>query len=145
MKSDTKWLRTASQCCAEIGPEDGIAPRLLAKQQKVSKREHKQLQLCKRVNRTMNLLFLDESLDPALRDLVVDRVELSSNGRQFVITVLVDPNITSDMKSRIIDALTNARGYIRTIVAQTIDRKRIPAISFRIAGSDKPMLYDIEV
>ena len=90
MKSDKKWLRTASQCCAEIGPEDGIAPRLLAKQQKVSKREHKQLQLCKRVNRTMNLLFLDESLDPALRDLVVDRVELSSNGRQFVITILVD-------------------------------------------------------
>ena len=145
MKSDKKWLRTASQCCAEIGPEDGIAPRLLAKQQKVSKREHKQLQLCKRVNRTMDLLFLDESLDPALRDLVVDRVELSSNGRQFVITVLVDPNITSDMKNRIIDALANARGYIRTIVAQTIDRKRIPVISFRIAGSDKPMLYDIEV
>ena len=145
MKSDKKWLRTASQCCAEIWPEDGIAPRLLAKQQKVSKREHKQLQLCKRVNRTMDLLFLDESLDPALRDLVVDRVELSSNGRQFVITVLVDPNITSDMKSRIIDALTNARGYIRTIIAQTIERKRIPAITFRIAGSDKPMLYDIEV
>ena len=145
MKSDKTWLREASQCCAEIGPEDGIEQRYLTKQHKGSKREHKDLQLCKRAKRTVDLVFAGEHLNPLLHELTVERVELSTNSNQLVITVLVDPNLSIEKKVSIVGALTHAKGYVRSSIAQAIERKRAPAIRFRIARSDNPLYYEQEV
>lgn len=145
MKSDKTWLRVANQCCAEIGPEDGIDPRHLSKQHKDSKRRHKDMQLCKRAKRTADLVFAGETLNQLLRELVVDRVELSANGNQLLMTVLVEPNLPPEQTVSIADALTHVKGYVRAAVAQAIERKRVPAIRFRIAHSDNPLYYEQEV
>ena len=144
MRSDKTWLRVARQCCAEIGAEDGIDPRQLAKQPMDSKRGRKDLQLCKRAKRTVDLVFAGENLNPLLRELVVNQVKQSANGNQLLVTVLTDPTLSTQETASIVEALTQARGYVRTAVAQAIERKRAPAIRFRIARSDNPLYYEQE-
>jgi len=150
MNKNDKWLMSAQTCCAELGPEDGVDPRLLNKEKWKSKKSshvdcRKQGQLCKQVERTIALFFAGESLQQALNDLSTRDVELMPNGKTFSVVLLIPTEMSHEELADVVDALSRVRGLIRSVVAQTIHRKRAPAIQFRIARVETPFYCEMEI
>lgn len=144
MKSNKKWLRDASRVGAEIGPEDGIDPRLLVKERQGDQSNHKALQLCKRAERTINLAFAGECFEPVFGELIVQNVELFPDGTQFLVSLCVRGQRNRHELESIAVTLGHAKGYVRTLIAQSIRRKRVPALRFRLVTSDQPGFFEKE-
>ncbi len=150
MNKNNKWLTDAHTCCAELGPEDGVDPRLLNnKKWKSKKSSHfdcrKQGQLCKQVERTITLFFAGESLQPELNDLSVKEIELTTSGKMLSVVLLIPTAMGHEELNGIVDALSRVRGLIRSVVTQSIHRKRAPSIQFRIASVETPFYCEREI
>jgi len=94
----------------------------------------KTLQLCAQVKDALSFA-LGETIDPVLLDLRVEFVEAIGGDRQLLVGV-VDQHGHGLVKA--LDALDNARGYLRSYVAEVIHRGKAPQLSFTLvpAGGD---------
>jgi len=128
MTSREARLRAIASSCDELGPEDGVNPRLQRRGSSRKKKHEKTPQLCRQVEETLQLVLSDTS-DPVLRELVVARVEPGPGDGNLL--VLVTAARTSDVTGEeAMEALTRAAGVLRGAVAASIHRKRTPAIGY---------------
>src|SRR5215472_7103802 len=72
--------------CSELGPEDGLDPRLAPRDFSSRGPGRKLLQLCGQVARTLNGAFADSG-DEILRDLAVVQVTPAPNSTRLLVTV----------------------------------------------------------
>jgi len=134
MQSTKQWLEQANQVCGEIGPDDGIDPRYLHEGHGRKSVSYKTMQLCKEAGKVLSMIFNGELGEPILNELQVIRTDSEGEG-QFIRVTLghIDPELVLD-EGEVMSALSRVKGYLRTAIAQQINRKRMPALKFKYAG-----------
>ena len=117
--------------CDELGPEDGVDPRILARKSEKSRSSSiRDLRLCGQVARLLSL-----EVDGAL-PAYVDRVEPAPDaGRLRVFVRLVDASVDP---AAILATLTADRARLRAIVAAGIRRRRAPELVFDVLPGEAP-------
>ncbi|MFO0949795.1 MAG: ribosome-binding factor A [Isosphaeraceae bacterium] len=142
--------------CGEVGPEDGVDPRLLARERLF---EHQRLrpkasrpksgggksveadepggrkarQLGRQVAETLDALLSGESRDELLGGLRVTSVVPAPDDTHLLVTVTPIAAERPYDPAAIVDHLTRATGWLRTELATAVHRKRVPGLSFRVA------------
>lgn len=106
------------------------------------KADHKTSMLCRQVYRALSLAFGGEIADPMLAQLTVLDVQSLDGASHLLVRVAVpnDVRLTStddhnahahaSTLAEIVDRLARARPAIRSIIASSITRKRVPELSF---------------
>lgn len=129
--------------CAEVRPDDGIAPHVLKKQHaraevNSNRTPARALQYHKAVRQCLDAAFGSICADPLLVDLVVRSVEPVGKGAKLLVVVESPPS--SQENPQIIEAaLQRAAGLLRSVVAGEVHRKRTPCLGFRVVpGSAAP-------
>jgi ribosome-binding factor A len=114
----------------EIGPEDGLDPRLDRRGQDGRELGRKTLQLCGQVARTLRTV-LPCCGDDVLRDLDVVGVTPAGGGR-LLVTVGRSPSAAAVSAANILDHLRRAHGWLRNEVAAAVQRRKAPDLIFRV-------------
>ncbi len=115
---------------AEIGPGDGLDPRLDRRGQDGRELGRKTLQLCGQVARTL-MGLLPCCGDEVLRDLEVIGVTPAGAGR-LLVTVGRSQSATDVSAVVILDHLARAHGWLRNEVTATVHRRKAPDLVFRV-------------
>src|SRR3954469_605277 len=132
--SSTKILRSL---CADVHPDDGIDPRVLAKRYRERKPARKTQQLCSQVADTLGDLLAGHGGDDVLRSLFVVSVVPAPDASRLLVTVGAMPGEGLD-PVRVIEQLDRASARLRCGVAAAITRKRAPTLVYRYAVSIRP-------
>ncbi len=91
------------------------------------RQDRKTRQLCQQVRRALILALGGECADELLRDVYVESVEPMGGAAQLLVRVVVPRGAAAwDVLAR----LNDRSARLRTIVAQSICRKRAPALAF---------------
>jgi ribosome-binding factor A len=130
--------------CDEIGPDDGVDPRELAR---ARLRQHRDLgasagrpssgpsrkarQLGRQVAQTLDGVFAGDVGDDLLRNLRVVSVVPADAGRLIVTVEPMQPLERLD-PAELVARLERASGWLRTEVAASVTRRRTPLLSFRL-------------
>jgi hypothetical protein len=123
-------VRSLRQLCAELSPEDGVDPKLLARSGESTDRR-KTWQLCSQVHDALRLI-LGEAADERLQALEVREVLPAPNDAQLlVLLVPLDP-LTAEDALETERALQLAAGWLRTEIAGSITRKRAPRLVLQL-------------
>lgn len=126
--------------CGEIGPEDGVDPRLPARSRRrpgvrrsaAGPRPvpgRKARQLASQVFETLGAVLAGDTGDDLLGALRVVSVEPAPDASRLLVTLA--PPATADpdaLRAR----LDRASGWLRTEVAAAVTRKRAPRLSFQL-------------
>jgi ribosome-binding factor A len=131
MTSKKQWLKNATALCAEIRPEDGIDPRKVIHKSNRSNKHRKTYQVCKQAERTLNLVLAGESVEALLRELSVCAVEPNPDSSRLLVIVEPISTTVSLDKCDVLKALQRAEGRLRSAIATTINRKRVPQLTFQ--------------
>ena len=135
------------EVCDEIGPDDGVDPRQLARERMKQHRSvrpgppgpkapgRKALQLGHQVAQALDAVLAGDSRDEALRGLRVVSVAPAAGASCFLVTVAPDPPFDP---REVLARLEHASGWLRTEVAAAVTRKRAPVLSFQIGLLDDP-------
>ena len=94
----------------------------------------KTLQLCKQVERTLNLVLTGECSDDVLRDLLVTSVEPIDGTSQLLVTVQPFDTETSPDAIVIVEHLHRAKHRLRAAVAQSVNRRKVPDLCFQVGA-----------
>ncbi len=96
-------------------------------------------QLRKQVERTLYLVFAAQSQNEWLCDLTIVHVEPNNNGTHFVIELATTHN---DLESyrQTLQALSQAQGYIRSVLANRMSRRKVPSLSFQLIPMQQNIL-----
>ena len=134
--------------CDEIGPDDGVDPREVAR---AKMKQHRSLnpapakdpgrkarQLGRQVAETLDAVLAGDTRDEALRGLRVVSVIPAPDASRLVVTVAPLPSADRLDLPEILARLEHASGWLRTEVAAAITRKRAPVLSFQIAPPEVP-------
>lgn len=132
MEQSKQWLNQAKLLCAELGPEDGVDPRVLAKKHVEKTKSYKCQQLCKVAKQTLALVITGELSDPLLYSLNVEDVVVSKDGQFFIISISIGNYDLSPCEGEILHKLQAIKGYLRTTIAQSVKRKKVPALKFQV-------------
>lgn len=133
MTSRKASLRAIASLCDEIGPEDGIDPRLLARgSSRKSKKEHRKTLQLRRQAEVAIQLVLDELGDDGLQGLAVTRVETDTNAGRLIVLLRPTSAESTTHEVEALEALARASGVLRSAVAFAIHRKRAPILTFRL-------------
>ena len=124
-----------ARLCYTLGEDDGVDPRVLAKNRAGSKNNgHKIRQLCKEAGRVISLVLMDQLDKPLLCDLQVVSVEPEHNGQNLCVTVAHVVTNLDATETEVVAGLKLMQGLLRCALAQLVNRKRTPSLSFRYAG-----------
>ena len=98
-------------------------------------RGHRRARLAQLLHEELQSLLRDEVADPALEGVTVLAVHLSPDGGNarvaYVVTAAGDEH---QVRQRSKAALARAAGFLRVRVAQQLDLKRTPTLSFSFVG-----------
>lgn len=121
-------------CCGEIQEDDGVDPRQFFKHDSGrNKRDRKTQQLCQQVERTLSLVLSGEFSDELLQSLIVQSVIPNPNAGQLLVTVRVASGCeAAPAASIVLGRLDQVAGRLRSEVARSITRKRVPVLRFRV-------------
>ncbi len=139
MKQQKQWLNEALNLCDEIDPEDGIDPRILARkyEKENETRHHKSMQLCKEAKRFLSLVLTGELADPLLQQLQVIDVATDEEGQFLIVTLnTTNPDLVLD-EAETMSRLQQIQGYFRSVIAQSVKRKRVPTLKFSLHRTTK--------
>ena len=119
--------------CAELREDDGIPPKVLAKQQQ---REHRHVnyhgeQLCKQVRIALGEALLCDCADPLFEDLQVVGVRMAS-GTTVLEATLSAPDQDTVLVREIESRLIRAEGLLRAAIGDAINRKRLPRLKVQL-------------
>jgi len=112
--------------CDDYREGDGLDPKL----ESLPKRNvpnRKALQLCAQVSNALNLAF-SQSFDDTIRELIVDSVIPAPDSTQLLVTVVHVPQ--DILASEIMNSIEKASGWLRSEVAGSICRKRVPQLKY---------------
>lgn len=123
--------RILRSLCAEVGPEDGLDPRLTSRVGEGRKGDRKARQLCGQAAEALSLA-LAQSGDPVLQGLVVVAVEPAPDASRLLATIATPPTGEVEPGEALVH-LERASGRLRTEVAAAITRRKSPGLAFRVA------------
>jgi hypothetical protein len=119
--------------CSEIGPDDGIDPRDLIRVTGRRRAGRKTLQLCGQVAEALNYAFGAVCNDDVLRDLGVVSVQPAPDESRLLASVA--PTLPGPCDPALILAhLHTALSKLKSEVAATIHRKKVPELTFCVAA-----------
>jgi ribosome-binding factor A len=118
--------------CGEVGPEDGIDPRVQSRYTPRKVTNRKALQLCGQVARTLAHVFAWECRDELLQGLIVESVQPGPNSARMLVTVSLNEPVRDVTAEEILLHLQRAAGMLRSEVAAAIHRRRVPELQFRV-------------
>ena len=133
--------------CGEIGSEDGVDPRELAKARLRSQVRRtpsgapkavdpKALRLGKQAAETLAAVLAGDSGDEILRALRVVSVTPAPDASRLLVTLRPLPPADQLAPVVILDRLTHASGWLRTELAGAITRKRAPTLTFQLIWNE---------
>jgi ribosome-binding factor A len=113
----------------EMGPEDGVDPRIFFRKANHRKPQRKALQLCGQIARELSQILAWEMNDEVLGGLTVEAVIPAPNASHLLVVVsTTEPREVGD----ILERLQAHLGHLRGEVARAIHRKRVPELTFRV-------------
>jgi len=116
--------------CADLSPEDGVDPRLLARGGDTDDRR-KTWQLCSQVHDSLRLI-LGEAADERLHSLEVREVLPAPNAAQLLVLLVPLDSLSTEERAQTEAALHAAAGWIRSEVTRDITRKRAPRLLLQL-------------
>lgn len=137
--------------CAEVGPDDGVDPREVARARMKQHRApgsgpkgpgRKAHQLGRQVAETLDAVLAGDSRDERLRGLRVVSVTPAPDASRLLVTVA--PRNPLDLErldpSEALARLARAEGWLRTEVAAAVTRRKVPTLTFQLAlpGPEQP-------
>lgn len=121
------------QLCANWGEDDGVRPERKGGSQK--KKDFKPLKLCRQAEKALAFEW-DELVDRHITEgMAIERVTPEQNGGRLVLHVLYDP-LCYETDQVVLAVLKERRGYLRSIIAGMIHRKRVPELAFEVRPGD---------
>jgi ribosome-binding factor A len=136
MKQSKRWLKGAGSLCEEIGAEDGIAPRFLHRSSTMEKSGYKNRQLCKTARHTLSLVLGGEFSDPMLQSLSVVDVASNDEGASLLVSLGYIDDGSARHAAQILESLHAVQGVLRSALARSVNRKRVPALRFKLVRAD---------
>ena len=91
------------------------------------KTDHKAQQVCRQVQRVLNLILAGDIGDDVLRELYVERVSPVANASNLLVHVVVPPHIGV---AEVLGRLERVVPHLRAEIARAITRKRVPELTF---------------
>jgi ribosome-binding factor A len=132
MKRKEPLQKRTQPLCSELGPDDGIDPRDLLREAARKKGGRKTLQLCGQVAEALNYALAAVCNDDVLRELSVVAVQPAPDESRLLVTVA--PTLPGPCDpTQVLSHLQQALGKLKTEVATSIHRKRVPELTFRVA------------
>lgn len=121
--------------CSEVGPEDGLDPRLDGRPVRERVKNRKALQLCAQIADTLNEVLAGECGDDLLRELAVVSVHPAPDSSRLLVTLAApaDGPPVEALRQR----LDHAAGKLRSDVAAAIHRKRVPLLTFQVTAASR--------
>jgi ribosome-binding factor A len=133
MKRKQPAQKRTPDLCSEPRPDDGIDPRDLVRESARKKGGRKSLQLCAQVAEALNYAFAAVCNDDVVRELVVVAVQPAPDESRLLVTV--GPLLPGPCNSaEVLAHLHQVLGKLRSEVAATIHRKKIPELTFCVAA-----------
>jgi ribosome-binding factor A len=135
MAHDERQRERLRALCGELQDDDGIDPReFFQPTRKRDKARHKSKQLCRQVEKTLDLVFSGETRDELLGALRIVSVTSSADSSALLVTVVADvpPNFFDRAQTEA--RLAKMSGRLRSEVAGAITRKRTPLLVFHVLG-----------
>ncbi len=130
MNQSKNWQRNVNQLCGEIGPEDGVDPRTIARAMDKKSSSRKGMQLGREARQTISMIFSGELSDPVFQDIEVIDVSASEDGQFLCVTLTqTDTDVELD-EPLVLEKCQAVQGFLRSAVAETVKRKRVPTIRF---------------
>lgn len=127
--------------CGELREDDGINPRNFFKPSRKRDKEHRKAkQLCRQVQKTLELVLSGEIRDEALSGLKIVSITPGADSSQLLVTVVADVPSADFDRQKIEDRLAAIEGRLRLAVAAAITRKKTPVLVFQILGPDARQL-----
>jgi ribosome-binding factor A len=131
MKSKIPSDKDLKLFCEEVGPGDGIPSRLLDASLGRKPNKRKARQLCKQVEQSISIALATEFDDPVYGQFMVDRVEPGGDANHIIVVFRPVPGIDFVEEAVALQSLAKVKGQLRSEVAASITRKRVPELSFR--------------
>jgi ribosome-binding factor A len=132
MASKQPSRRQMRQVAGELGPGDGIDPRLASAGSGRPRGGRKTAQLCRQVADALALI-LAEQPDEVLQGLYVAAVDPAPDESNLLVTLAPGPGAATRDAGAILERLHQAAGLLRTEVASSITRRKAPGLSYRVA------------
>jgi ribosome-binding factor A len=105
------------------------------KDSRKKRQDHKTAQLCRQVHRTL-IVAMSALPEEALLELSVLDVRPAPDASTLAV-VLQKRSDTLFSSAQVYEALERMRGRLRTLVTQSIHRKRAPELTFVLVGSEE--------
>ena len=148
MSSRKSSRRQQPPLCGSVHSDDGVDPAEFfgrssggASSHRGNRGRRKTLQLCAEVARTLNAVLTGGCGDGVLSDLRVLSVEPAPGGGNCLLVTLELEGPSDAVRIGVALArLGLARGLLRSEVAASVSRKRVPELTFRVlaAGEARP-------
>jgi len=135
MNQSKDWLKKARLFCGEIGPDDGVDPRLVARATDRKTRNHKGKQLGKEARHMLSMVFAGELSDPVLQNLEVIDVSASDDGQFLIVSLAATGTGFEFDETQVLEKCQAVQGYLRSAIASSVKRKRVPTLKFELAYS----------
>ncbi len=97
--------------------------------------DYKVMQLCREVERTLASVLAGDLGDGSLGGLVVVSVEPAPDGSRLLVTLVAPQD--SDAGA-VLARLRGLRGWLRSEIAQVVQRKRVPELAFCLIEEPGP-------
>jgi ribosome-binding factor A len=140
MKRKKPSARDMLSACSEIRPEDGLDPRMYFRPKAEKKPNRKALQLCSEVAKAVGFALSWEAGDQLLSSLVVESVVPAPDSGRLLITVSFQGSGAVEPE-RLMERLQRVTGKLRAAVAESIHRRRVPELTFRVADKGVGSLF----
>jgi ribosome-binding factor A len=135
MAHDERQRERLRALCGNLHDDDGVDPREFFKPvRKRDKARRKSKQLCRQVQKTLELVISGEMRDVLLSDLRVVSVTSSDDSSALLVTVVADVPAHCFDRAQIEARLAAMGGRLRSEVAASITRKRAPLMVFHLLG-----------
>ena len=96
--------------------------------------DRKTLQLCGQIRKTLEYVLSGETGDDLLRQLYVQDVTPAPDASRLLVSVApIDPRADIDAAT-VLEKLGHVQPMLRTAVARGINRKKVPDLTFTLAG-----------
>ncbi len=133
MAHDERQRERLRALCGELQDDDGVDPRdFFQPNRKRDKARRKSKQLCRQVQKTLDLVFSGETRDELLGDLRIVSVTSSEDSSALLVTVVADVPPDCFDRAEIEARLAKMSGRLRSEVAGAITRKRTPHLVFHL-------------
>lgn len=120
--------------CGEPGPDDGVDPRTFFKSNPGRRTSRKDWQLCRQVLETLSYVLSENTQDEVLGDLLVCEVAPAPDATRLLVSVRCLDPVHGPAPELILVHLQNVVGRLRSEVAASISRRKVPELIFRVVG-----------